>query len=210
MKVVCLIPIKLNNVRLPNKNIITLKGNPLCSYIFNTLSNIEVIDETYCFCSNKKIINYLPEKINFLERNTNLDGDEVVMNDVIESFINKIDSDIYVLVHVTSPFLKKNSINICINKVLNEKYDSAFSGIYVNEFLWYNNKPLNYNLSNIPRTQDLKNVIKETSGIYVFKKEIFKNHKQRIGFNPYILIVDSKEACDIDTINDLKLAEILY
>ena len=32
-------------------------------------------------------------------------------------------------------------------------------------------------------------------------------HQRRIGFKPYIHIVDKKEAIDIDTIYDFKLAE---
>ena len=68
MKVVCIIPIKLNNVRLPNKNIKLLNGKPLCSYLFNTIINIDIIDEIYCYCSDDKIKSYLPEKIKFLLR----------------------------------------------------------------------------------------------------------------------------------------------
>jgi YrbI family 3-deoxy-D-manno-octulosonate 8-phosphate phosphatase len=209
MKVVCLIPIKLNNVRLPNKNIKLLNDNPLCSYLFNTIIDINLIDEIYCYCSDEKIKNYLPEKINFLLRDKQLDKDSTSMTEILHYFVNKIDADIYVLTHVTSPFLHKESINICINNVLSNVYDSAFTGTYVKDFLWDNKKPLNYNLNNIPRTQDIKNVIKETSGLYVFRKDVFTNNKQRIGFNPYIHIINDRESLDIDTILDFKLAEFI-
>ena len=66
MKIVCVIPIKLNNVRLPNKNIKKLHGQPLCSYIFNTIRNVKIIHETYCFCSNTSIKEYLPTEISYL------------------------------------------------------------------------------------------------------------------------------------------------
>lgn len=58
MKIVCLIPIKLNSVRLQNKNIRDLDGKPLCYYNFNTLSQIDIIDEIYCYCSDEKIKKY--------------------------------------------------------------------------------------------------------------------------------------------------------
>ena len=209
MKVVCIIPIKLNNVRLPNKNIKLLNNEPLCSYLFNTIINIDIIDEIYCYCSDDKIRAYLPENINFLLRDKSLDKDTTSMNSVLESFINEIDSDIYVLTHVTSPFIQKETINLCINNVLSNIYDSAFTGTYIKDFLWYKDKPLNYNLNDIPRTQDLKNVIKETSGLYVFKKNIFTTNKQRIGLKPYIHISEYKESVDIDNIYDFKLAELL-
>ena len=209
MKVVCIIPIKLNNVRLPNKTIKLLNNKPLCSYLFDTIVNIDIIDDVYCYCSDDRIKQYLPENIKFLLRDEWLDKDTTSMNQVLESFIKDVDSDIYVLTHITSPFLQKESINTCIKNVLNGKYDSAFTGTYVNDFVWYNNKPLNYELHNIPRTQDLKNLIKETSGLYVFLKEIFINNKQRIGFNPYINIIEYKESVDIDTIYDFQCAEFI-
>ena len=209
MKVVCIIPIKLNSDRLPNKNIKLLNDKPLCSYLFDCISNIDIINEIYCYCSDEKIKDYLPESINFLLRDKSLDKDTTSMNEILDKFINKIDSDIYVLTHVTSPFLQKKTINICINNVLSGIYDSAFTATYIKDFLWYNETPLNYKLNNIPRTQDLTNVIKETSGLYVFKKNIFINHKQRIGFTPYIHNVEYKEAMDIDTIFDFKLAEFI-
>ena len=44
MKVVSFIPIKLNNQRLPGKNIKDLNGRPLCDYIFKTVKDISQID----------------------------------------------------------------------------------------------------------------------------------------------------------------------
>ena len=209
MKVVSLIPIKTNNERLQNKNTKKLHNKPLCKYIFNTIKNIDIINEKYCFCSNENIKTYLPSEITFLKRDPIFNTNTTSMTDIIENFISKIDADIYILMHATSPFLKKKTIELCINKVLYEGYDSAFTGAYVKDFLWFNNKVLNYNLDNIPRTQDLQNAIKETSGIYIFKKDIFTTYKQRIGLHPYIHIVDYKESIDIDTIHDFKLAEFL-
>jgi len=68
---------------------------------------------------------------------------------------------------------------------------------------------LNYELDNVPRTQDLKPIIQETSGLYIFSKELFKKYKRRIGFNPYIKIVDMLEGWDIDTMDELRIAEYI-
>lgn len=45
MKVVSFIPIKLNNQRLPGKNTMELAGRPTCDYIFETISQVDTIDE---------------------------------------------------------------------------------------------------------------------------------------------------------------------
>lgn len=58
----------------------------------------------------------------------------------------------------------------------------------------------------MPRTQDLEPVWIETSGFFIFKKEIFMEHGRRIGFQTYIQEVSEKEAIDIDTKQDYDLA----
>lgn len=78
MKVVSFIPIKLNNQRLPGKNTMLLNRRPTCDYIFETISNVDAIDEKYVYCSNEEIIPYIKpyeEKgLKFLKRDPYLDG----------------------------------------------------------------------------------------------------------------------------------------
>jgi CMP-N-acetylneuraminic acid synthetase len=94
-----------------------------------------------------------------------------------------------------------------INRIETNEYDSAFTAYKHQMFSWYNGKPLNYNPSNVPRTQDISPVLVETSGLYIFSKDLYKNYKRRIGFNPYIKEVDIFEGWDIDTIKDWEIAE---
>ena len=210
MKTIAVIPMKLNNERLPHKNTkMFTNGKPLCFYILNTLSKVKNIDEIFVYCSDEAILNYLPENIRFLKRSTDLDNNNSTMNDVLNAFANDIDADIYVLAHATAPFVKANTFAQCINLVQSNNYDSAFSAKKVQEFLWKDGKPINYELENIPRTQDLPNIYKETCGFYIFKKEIIKNYNRRIGNNPYVCEVDELEAIDIDDQFDFDIANYL-
>lgn len=72
-----------------------------------------------------------------------------------------------------------------------------------------NGKPLNFDAANIPRSQDLEPIYRETSGVYVFKKEVFKKYRRRIGENPYIAEVSYREAIDINEVEDFDMAEKL-
>jgi CMP-N-acetylneuraminic acid synthetase len=210
MKIVAVIPIKLNNERLPNKNILPFKnGKPLINYILETVSKIKEIDKIYVYCSNEEIKKYLPKNIRFLKRSKDLDQNTTKMNEILKKFSEEIESEVYILFHATSPFIKKESIEIGISKVLKEDYDSSFSVHKIQDFIWKNNKPWNYNLENIPRTQDLEKIYLETSGFYIFKKEIIMKNK-RIGENPYLLEVSKIESVDIDDEEDFKIAESIY
>ena len=207
MKVVAIIPIKLNNERLPNKNTkLFSNGKPLCSYIFDTLLKVEKIDEIYIYCSNPKIKEYLPEGITFLRRNQHLDSDTTSMNQVLKEFLDEVDADIYVLSHATSPFIKADTISSALEKVISSGYDSALAVSKLQEFLWRDNKPSNYNLEKIPRTQDLPEMYYETSGFYIFRKIVLQEFGRRIGFKPFLQEVSKIEAIDIDELEDFMIA----
>ncbi len=205
MKIVAFVPIKFNSSRLKNKNFLKLGNNYLCNYIFEILSKIKLIDQIYVFCSNSDIKNYIPKNIKFLERSDELDRDTTIGMDIYQEFISKIESDIYILSHVTSPFISQKSIELGIDAILNQGYDSSFSVKEEKTFAWYQNKSLNYNLNHIPRTQNLNSIFLETSAFYIFKKKIIKN-KRRIGEHSKMIVTPFPEYIDIDTEDDFKLA----
>ncbi len=208
-KVVSFIPIKLNNQRLPGKNLMILEGRPLCDYIFNTICKVSTISEKYVYCSDEKIKGYLPKGLSFLKRSSYLDGFQIKGLDIIDYFIKDVDADVYVLTHVTQPFTKAESIEKALNKVLYEGYDSAFSCTCIQDYCWYQNKPLNYDRKDIVTTQNLEPVYMETGAFFIFRKEVFTKYHQRIGMNPYRYVISPLEAVDIDTAEDFELAKVV-
>lgn len=205
-KVVAFVPIKLNSQRLPHKNILPIGDYPLCWYVLSSILKVDGIDETYVYCSDEKVMKYIPSNTKFLKRDARLDGDLIKGFDIYESFISEVDADIYILAHTTSPFIKSSTMQSALYKIINEGYDSAFSAQRIQTFAWYKGKPINYDLNDVPRTQDMEPIYVETSGFFMFEKEIFTKHRRRIGFNPYIQEVDSIEAVDIDTKEDYEFA----
>lgn len=208
-RVVAFVPIKLNSQRLPNKNILPIADYPLCWHILDTLLKTKGIDEVYVFCSDQKVKDYIPEKVKFIKRDRQLDEDLVKGFDIYDAFIKEVNADIYVLAHTTSPFIKPETVETALNKMIDGDYDSTFSAQRVQTFAWYNGKPINYDLNDVPRTQDMEPIFVETSGFFIFNKEIFTEHRRRIGFKPYIQEVDSIEAVDIDTKEDYDFALLI-
>ncbi len=206
MKTVALVPIKLNSERLPHKNILPIGEHPLCWYICDSLSKVEKIDDVYVYCSDESVKQYIPNTVKFRKRDEYLDGNEVKGADIYRSFINEIGADIYVLAHTTSPFIKITSIENALDHVLSGEYDSAFSAEKIQTFSWYQGKPINYNLNDVPRTQDIEPIWVETSAFYIFKKEVFVEYNRRIGFRPYMQEVSGAEAIDIDEKQDYEQA----
>lgn len=106
---------------------------------------------------------YIPKETRFLQRPVWLDGDLVKGFDIYRAFINTVDADVYVLAHTTSPFIKVESCQKALDHILSGENDSAFSAERIQTFAWYNGNPINYDLNDVPRTQDAQ-YLKEMSG----------------------------------------------
>lgn len=211
MKTIAIVPMKLNNKRLPQKNTKPFtNGQPLCYYILSTLLAIEEIDDVYVYCSNSDIQKYIPEGVKYLKRSEALDQDITSMTEVLISFTKEISADIYVMTHTTAPFISKESIKKGLDAVRSGEYDSAFAAKKLQDFLWKNGVPFNYELDNIPRTQDLPALYEETSGFYIYRKEVMSELHRRIGKKPFIVEVGEIESIDIDEPEDFLIADAVF
>lgn len=207
MKTVAFVPIRLNSKRVVGKNLKMLGNKPLMCYVLETLAKAKGVDEVYCYCSNDEVIKYLPEGVKFLKRPEFLDRDETLGKEIYEEFTKTVDADVYILAHTTSPFMKVETFENALSKIINEDYDSAFSAEKIQTFTWFKVKTLNYDLKEIPRTQTIEPVFVETSAFFMFKRDVWKVHKQRIGFKPYMALVNKIEGVDIDWPEDFEFAE---
>lgn len=210
MKVVAVVPVKLNNERLPNKNIKAFdNGEPLIHYILNTLKKVDRCDEIYVYCSEDRICEYLPEGIKFMRRDPSLDRPDCNSMDISRKFDEVVQADVYIYTHATAPFVKPESFNKALDAILEEGHDSAFAVIKHQDFLWVNGKP-NYDLAKLPRTQDMEPFYIESCGFWLYKAEVIREHGRRIGFNPALIPVSEIEALDIDEKIDFDIANAVY
>lgn len=209
MKTVAFVPIRLNSQRVEGKNLRLLGGQPLMTYLLKSLAVARNIDEVYVYCSDESIKEYLPEGVQFLKRDSRLDSNTTLGEEIYNAFTSQVEADIYVLAHATSPFIRTSTIEDAVQKVQSGEYDSAFSAERVQTFAWWQGEPLNYSLERIPRTQDLEPVYVETSAFFIFRREVWLDKHRRIGDKPYTAVTDRIESMDIDNPDDFKLAEAI-
>ena len=209
MKVVAIMPIKLKNERCPGKNTRLLGGKPLMQHELDSLKKTGLCDSINVYCSDEAVMPFIPEGVNFIKRPKELDLPTSNFTQIFTCFMNEQDADIYVYAHATAPFITVETMKQCINAVKSGEFDSAFCAVKLQDYLWQDGQPLNFDASNLPRTQDLKPIYQETSGVYAFTKEVFEKYKRRIGIKPFIKEVTFKEAVDIDNPEDFDLAEVM-
>lgn len=211
MNTIAIVPMKLNNRRLPQKNTKPFtNGKPLCYYILSTLLTVKGINEVYVYCSNPDIQGFIPAGVKYLRRPESMDSDTTSMTEILSCFTKEVPAEIYVMTHTTAPFITKESIEKGLKAVETGEYDSAFAAKKIQDFLWKDGVPFNYDLSNIPRTQDLSPLYMETSGFYIYKHDVMAELHRRIGEKPFIVEVGEIEAVDIDEPEDFMIADAIY
>ncbi len=195
MKTTAFVPIKLNNQRTPGKNLKKFDdGTPLITLFLKTLVKVKSFDDIYVFCSSPEIKDYLVAGVKFLQRPEYLDSQKATPQQIIQEFMRKVDSDIYAVCHCTSPFVTVEHFEECVQAAKSEEYDSAFTAEKLQHLFWTDeNRPMNFDPADIPRTQDIKPIYSEVSAAYVFKREVFEKYQRRIGMKPYIAKVSGIE-----------------
>jgi len=211
VKVVGFVPSKLNSQRLLRKNVRPLAGRPLVNYALATLADAG-LTETILYASDDEVVSYAEPDLpfRFVQRPAWLDEDGATVQDFVGAFLEAVDCDVVVLLHITSPFISTATVQACTEAVLSGRNESAFAALEFQRFAWFRGAPLNYRLDTpTPRTQDLEPVLVEQSGLYVFTRELFERTGRRIADDPYIHLVGPIEGHDIDTAEEFALAEAL-
>lgn len=212
MKSACFIPIKANSERVPGKNMSVLNGKKLYQYICEHVKEANVFDDVFIDTNSCEISEYAHSMgFHVIERKPELAMNTANGNDLLvyhfEQFPNY---DLYFQLFATAPYMQSETIKFCYNKMIGtETYDSCFTATANYGFYWLNDLPVNYRPEILPRSQDMIPMIEETTGLYGISREALSKYRCRIGRKPYIHIVNKFEAVDINTEDDLKIAEFI-
>jgi CMP-N-acetylneuraminic acid synthetase len=217
MNIIALLPMKAHSERVPNKNIKNFHGKPLYHAVLTALlqsAHIErVIINTDSNIIKKDAARHF-ERVEIIDRPKELKDDLVPMNDIIAHDLSRTDGEHFLQTHSTNPLLHHQTIDRAIETYFEnlEKYDSLFSVTRLQTRLyWKDGSPINHNLKELLRTQDLPPVFEENSNIYLFSRHSFVNaSNSRIGQKPQLFEIDKLEAVDIDVPADWEIAEVLY
>ena len=208
-KCIAIVLLKLSSRRLPNENFLALGSKPLAWYIFESLLEVPEIEEEFCYCSEPSIMNLLPSSTKLLARPSYLNDDDIKANELFGYAVEKVKTVLIVLCQATGPFVSPNSIKLGLKAVIQEEFDCAIGVRRIQTYCWFNGSPINYNPADMEQTQVLSPILEETSGLYIFRRRDYIEHKTRIIGKPYFVELPHREAVDIDTPEDFLLAECL-
>ncbi len=216
-KVVALIPARGGSKGIPNKALVSLFKRPLLEYSIQTAKRAAV-HEVWISSDSDQILGFAMNMgCKVLKRPKQFATDTASIESVIQHFGENVDYHDMVLIQATSPLLLPQHIDKAITTYLqsNGKYDSAFSGYYMekNDMLFWDKqtmKPVNYDhLKRGIRQKRKERFFIESGGFYIFSKKLFDEKKCRIGDKPFFAEVPFWSSFEVDTPEDLKNIEKL-
>jgi len=214
-KIVALMPLKANSVRVPGKNFRDLKGRPLVHWMLGTLLSLDWIERVVINTDAREELAAIgvtdgsfDGRVILRNRAEELRGDLVSMNRILEDDIQAIEAETYLMTHTTNPLLSANTIAASYDKYRATDCDSLFTvNRHQTRFYREDASAVNHDPNNLIPTQDLEPWFEENSNLYIFSRESFAKTGARIGENPQMYVTPALESLDIDTLEDWRMAE---
>ena len=215
MKIKALVAVRSGSMRVENKNIRPFAGSSLLEIKLNQLKRIPNLDGVIVNSNDDSMLAIASKMgCETVKRDPYYASNEVSMSDVYRNMAENVDADVIAYINVTNPLIKDGTIINAIEKykelVSTGDFDSLNSAHLVKEFMFMDNKPINYDLKNQPRSQDLPDIAALNFAISIIDKDKMVACKNVVGDKPFIYIIDEVEATDIDNQIDFDFAEYMY
>ena len=216
-KIVALLPMKANSVRVKGKNFRDFCGKPLFRWILDTLLAVEEIDQIVINTDARHILaeNGLvdTDRITIRDRKPEICGDHVSMNLVLADDLANVPADIYLMTHTTNPLMSADTIRKALAAFIEGqaagRADSLFTVDKVQQRYYRADcSPVNHDPDNLIPTQELEPWFEENSNLYIFTASSFAKTKARIGKQPMMYEGPYFESIDIDTPADWDFAVV--
>ena len=202
MKIKALVAVRSGSMRVENKNIRPFAGSSLLEVKLNQLKRIPNLDGIVVNSNDDRMLEIASSLgCETVKRSQYYASNEVSMSDVYRNMAENVDADVIAYINVTNPLIKDVTIIEAIEK---------YSAHLIKEFMFVDNKPINYDLKNQPRSQDLPDIAALNFAVSIVSKEKMISCKNVVGDKPYIHIIDEVEATDIDNQIDFDFAEYMY
>ena len=214
--------IKEDSKRIPEKNFTDVNGYPLWWHLLSELDGLDVTVNTdsqkflkQLRSSNLKSIQVVKRDQKHIEWENDESIDSSPVEDMLFDFCKTIDrSEIVVLTHITSPFLKKETIFDAVDILQNDhNAKSIHSILQVQDFVWVKKdsetNPVNFFTDRVQRTQDLPPILVSKGAFFIAKAGDILYQRKRLPEPLLFFPLNHTQAVEIDNYEDLEFARLL-
>lgn len=212
-KIVAVVPVRKGSQRVISKNTRPFANTTLLDLKLEVLKKVKGIDEIIVNTDCEKCIQISKNhSISYYRRQDYFASSSITNDQHWKHLAEVTDTDILMMAQTTSPFIKVKTYEEAILNFKNSdgSFDSLNSVSIEKKFLWNENKPLNYNPRETPKSQDLPNIVSLNFGITMICKEDLLKFGNVVGQTPRFILLDKIESIDIDDQIDFDFAEFCY
>ena len=223
--IVAVIPARGGSKGIPQKNLRTILGKPLIAYTIETALQAKTLTRTIVSTDDEQIKEVSQDygaEVPFL-RPSHLATDTAPGISVLQHAIIYLAehegylTDIVVCLQPTSPLRSGEDIDAAVNLCLDSGADSVVSLCQAKHHPYWMKKivdgrvhPLmNENVNHYTRRQDLPPVYQLNGALYVTRTNVLLEENRVLGKYTAPYIMPAERSIDIDTTNDLRVAETL-
>ena len=211
-EITAVIPTRAGSERVKSKNTRPFAEKSLLEYKILTLQKLkdngfisDIVVNSDCEDSKKISKKY---GVDFIQRDDYLASSDAPIVDYWKEVLTNVKTEHSMLCQCTSPLISYETYADSIQKY---NGSSLLGTELIKDYLWENDKPLNYDWPNHPKSQDLsRNFWKINFGIVIISKDeltLLNNIKTP---NTQLYPVPSEESLDIDNMVEFDLAESYY
>ncbi|MDT5269271.1 MAG: hypothetical protein QOH49_1457 [Acidobacteriota bacterium] len=215
---VAVIPARGGSKRVRGKNLMPLAGRPLVAHSVAHATGSRLVREVYVSTESEEIAAVARAGgADVIKRPPELAGDEASSESALLHALNERnrrglpDPDLVVFLQCTSPVRRRDDIDRAVETLLAEGADSLFSACENNRLIWAvkDGQPfsVNYDFHSRQREQDMSVQYRENGSIYVFRPEVLRREKNRLGGRIAVYEMDYWSSFQIDVPEHAELIE---
>jgi len=221
MDVLAIIPARGGSKGIPHKNIVPGGGKPLVAWTLTAALKAERVTRVVVSTDDDKIARVAKRYgAEVVKRPADISGDtassESALLHVLET-LKKTENympELVVFLQATSPLTTAGDIDRCVEKLITEKADTAFTATPFHYFVWKKEADggyagVNHDKRTRPRRQDREPQYLENGAVYVMRIAGFLQTKHRFFGKTVISEMPAERCFEIDEPHDLIHAEWL-
>jgi len=207
------IPVRAGSQRVPDKNIRPFGDTTLLELKLEVLAAVEGLDKIVVNtdCDRCEAI-AKRHGVSVHRRAPEFASSEVTNDRHWRHLAEVTETDILMMAQVTSPMIRRSTFEQAIRQYRDagSAIDSLNSVTPEKKFLWQGGKPLNYEASQTPKSQDLPDIVSLNFAITIIEREVMIERANVVGRHPKLMTLDRIESIDIDDQLDFDFAEFVY
>lgn len=218
MNVLCVIPVRGGSRGVPGKNGRIVAGKPLVVWTIEQALAVPGLDVVVSTDDPElaRIAQEAGADVPFL-RPAELAQDTTPTEPVVRHAIDFRTAqgrrpDAVMLLQATSPVRLPGTLERALEQFATTDVDSLVGVVPHTPFFWTLGSPAapGYDVTSRPRRQDLAPAdyrYFENGSLYITRTDVYEHFDNRIGGRTGLFVLDEREAVDIDTLVDLRVAE---